>query len=76
MPTMCSATSVPGMEPMPSIARLIKEQLKVTRGRIGYETVFPLHPEGYLTRYEHALLRDSLPDAELVDAHAVMIACR
>jgi Xaa-Pro aminopeptidase len=64
---------MPGMEPIPNIARLIKEQLKVTRGRIGYEDGISVYtPEGYLTRYEHALLQDSVPDAELVDAHAII----
>jgi Xaa-Pro aminopeptidase len=64
---------MPGMEPIPNIARLIKEQIKGPRGRIGYEDGISVYtPEGYLTRYEHAQLQDHLPGAELVDAHEIV----
>jgi len=64
---------MPGVEPIPSIARVIKEQLQITRGRIAYEDGISVYtPEGYLTRYEHAQLQEHLPGAELVDAHAII----
>jgi Xaa-Pro aminopeptidase len=64
---------MPGVEPIPNIAKLITEQLHLTRGRIGYEDGISVYtPEGYLTRYEHALLQQHLPGAELVDAHAII----
>ena len=64
---------MPGMEPMPSIAKLIKDELKGKRGRAGYEDGISVYtPEGYLTRHEHALLQASLQDVELVDAHEII----
>ena len=64
---------MPGMEPIPNIARLITEQLKGSRGRIAYEDGISVYtPEGYLTRYEHAQLQEHLPGSELVDAHAII----
>ena len=64
---------LPGMEPIPNIAKLITEQLHLTRGRIGYEDGISVYtPEGYLTRYEHAQLQEHLAGAELVDAHAII----
>ena len=64
---------MPGMEPIPSIARLITDQLKVKHGRVAYEDGISVYtPEGYLTRYEHAQLQEHLPGTELVDAHAII----
>ena len=64
---------LPGMEPIPNIATVIKDQLEVTRGRIGYEDGISVYtPEGYLTRYEHARLQEHLPGLELVDAHEIV----
>ena len=63
----------PGLEPMPNIARVITEELRITRGRVAYEDGISVYtPEGYLTRYEHALLQASLPGTELVDAHEII----
>ncbi len=64
---------MPGMEPIPNIANLIKDQLKGARERIAYEDGISVYtPEGYLTRYEYAALQDHLPNAELVDAHEII----
>jgi Xaa-Pro aminopeptidase len=63
----------PGMEPMPSIAKFIKERLRSPRGRVGIEDGISVYtPEGYLTRYEFDQLKRNLPDAELVDAHEII----
>jgi Xaa-Pro aminopeptidase len=64
---------MPGVEPIPSIAGVINDQLRVRRGRVAYEDGISVYtPEGYLTRYEHAQLQEHLPGAELVDAHAII----
>jgi len=64
---------LPGMEPIPNIARLISEHVKGSRARVGYEDGISVWtPEGYLTRYEHAQLQEHLPGAELVDAHEIL----
>ncbi len=63
----------PGLEPIPNIARVIREDVRITRGRVAYEDGISVYtPEGYLTRYEHACLQASLPDTELVDAHEII----
>jgi len=64
---------MPGMEPIPSIAALLKDCLRGGRGRVGYEDGISVYtPEGYLTRYEHRLLEAELPGVELVDAHEII----
>ncbi len=64
---------MPGMQPIPAIANLLKDQLKAARGRIAYEDGISVYtPEGYLTRYEFTLLQEHLPNAELVDAHEII----
>jgi Xaa-Pro aminopeptidase len=64
---------MPGMDPIGNIARLIAEQRKGKRGRVGFEDGISVYtPEGYLTRYEHAYLQEHLPQVELVDAHEIV----
>ena len=64
---------LPGMEPIPNIAKAIKERLGIKRGRVAYEDgISVFTPEGYLTRYEHAALQENLPGVDLVDAHEII----
>jgi len=64
---------MPGMEPMPNIARVLKDEFKLKRGRIAYEDGISVYtPEGYLTRYEYEALQSELAGFELVDGHEII----
>ncbi|MBN1636039.1 MAG: aminopeptidase P family protein [Deltaproteobacteria bacterium] len=62
-----------GMDQITLISEFIKDDLGVTKGRIGIENGMSNYlPEGNLTHYEYEAFKAALSEAELVNAHQII----
>lgn len=62
-----------GQDQVTQISDFIKEELKIGKGRIGYETGLSNYlPEGNLTQYEYESFKTALPGLEFINAHQII----
>lgn len=62
-----------GMDQISAISEFIKDNLGLSKGRIGYEDGMATYTaEGYLSHYEYTMLSQALDTFEFVNAHEII----